>query len=93
MSCDAFRATRQSLLISVFQEVLGHMNGLDDRVASGGVWWSCGSRGRVHGQRRVVPVECVVADRHGVQVLTEQKPQLLVLSAHVVFVLLQSFSL
>lgn len=69
------------------------MNGLDDCVASVGLRWSRGSRGRVHGERHVVAVERVVVDGHGVQVLTEQEPQLLVLSAHGVFVLLQSCSL
>lgn len=46
------------------------MNGLDDCVASVGDRWSCGGRGWVHGERRVVAIERVVADRHGVQVLT-----------------------
>lgn len=69
------------------------MHGLDDGVASAGARWGRGGRGRVHGEQHVASVEGVVADRHGVQVLTQQKPQLLVLSAHVVFVFLQSFSL
>lgn len=69
------------------------MNGLDDGVASVAVRWGRGGRGLVHGEQSVASVECAVADRHAVQVLAKQKPQLLVLSAQIIFLVLQSFSL
>ncbi len=70
-----------------------NVNSLDDGVASVAVQWGRGGRGPVHGEQSVASFEGVVADRHGVQVLAQQKLQLLVLSAQIVFLLLQSFSL
>lgn len=69
------------------------MNGLDDCVVPAVVQGGRCGRGRRHSQQRVAAVESVFAERHGVQVLMQQKPQLLVLLAHVVFVSPQSFSM
>lgn len=69
------------------------MNRLDDGVASVGVCVDRGGRCAVHGEQSVASVQRVVADRHGVQVLTQQKPQLLVLSAQIVSVFLQRVSM
>ncbi len=69
------------------------MNAFDDGVASAGVRWGCGGRRLQHSEQGVASIEGIAAQCHGVQVLTQQKPQLLVVCAHVVFVSLQSFSL
>lgn len=69
------------------------MNSFNDIVASGGVRWGRGSRGLVHGEQIVSSVEGVAADRHGVQVLTKQEPQLLVFTAQIGLLFLQSFPL
>lgn len=69
------------------------MNGLDDGVTSVLVPWCRRGRCPVRGEQSVGSIERAVADRHGVQVPTQQKPQLLVLSAQVPSLLLQSLSM
>lgn len=82
-----------TLCIAALQGVFEGMNPLDDGVAAAGVWRVRGGRGPVHSEQRVASVEGVAAERHGVQVPAQQELQLLVLSAQIVFVSLQSFSL
>ncbi|KAG7237706.1 hypothetical protein INR49_031890, partial [Caranx melampygus] len=68
------------------------LNDPDDIVASVGVWWGCRGRGPGYCEQCVMHVEGAVADAHVVHLLTELKPQLLVLLAQVSSLSLQSVS-
>lgn len=68
------------------------LNNPDDIVAPVGVWWGRRGRGAGYCEQCVMRVEGVVADAHVVHLLTELKPQLLVLSAQVSSLSLQSVS-
>lgn len=73
------------------QRVFDGVHSLNDGVASVSVWGARGGRGPGHGEQSVAPVE--VAERHGVQVLTQQELQLLVLSSQLVSLSPHGFSL
>lgn len=68
------------------------LNNPDDIVAPVGVWWGRRGRGGGHCEQCVMRVEGVVADAHVIHLLTELKPQLLVLPAQVSSLSLQSVS-